>query len=500
MVKRKNTSMVISLGDDGAIISCFTGTSLLKRVFVTSPSSSDFHDLVREYSNATIYLLLDTIDQNYVFSNIPNVGKANVNKIIKRKIKTEFDQNDINTSLFLGKETIKGKPNMRYVFISVRSADPFKVWMDSINQLSNKFGGIYLIPLEAEEFIKRVRKSVHGDKKSEQEEWCIFISYNRVGGFRQIVLKNGKLIFTRISQSISLQTPDAIGKNISQEAANTLEYIRRIGFFDQPLSVYIICSKEAANFIEVPGVRESDVHVFNPHELAQKLGYHAAAQENDKFGDVIFASNFISSKHKVLKLSTKESSTSEKLNNLSTGISIVSKLIMAALPVAIAYFMYQALSSNKEIDKAFQDLSRKKSELTEVKDFEKEYGINPQTLMDMVKTKNTFDNRDTAFFDILKKYQEADKFSRHASQVILNTSERGQKTVDIQAIIDISQVKNYGDVLYQVEQFTTAIKEGMGNAYEVQFTGLPSEKDIRVDMQSRAQQQPLRVTVNIKEK
>lgn len=477
---KKNADIVISLGDDGAIISCFRDGNLSKRIFVTSPLSSDFVDLTRSMPDASIYMLLDTIDQNYIFSNIPQVGKSNVKKIIKRKMATEFDPSDINAYLFLNKDTTAGKKTLKYLFVSIRNGPPFKDWADALYALPNTFEGIYLLPVESEDFIKKIRLATHGETKTTPDEWEVFISYNRVGGVRQIVLKNGKLIFTRISQSVSLQTPDSIGRNISQEAANTLEYIRRIGFYDQTISVYVICAKEASNFIEIPGVKQKDIFIYNPFELAQKLGMAQASQDGDKFGDVIFAANFIQNKKKILQLTTNEIKTSAKLRSISAIVTVGSYLLMTVLPICAAYFIYEGVALGSKIKEMTTSAAQKDKDLLGVKDFEKEYGIKPQTLIDVVKAKNELSSKDDILFYILKKYQDADTFSNYISSVTFSADLEGRRTIDLQAVFDYSEVSNYSDVLYQIEKYTSQVRSALGD-YQVEFEGLPNEKDIAVD-------------------
>jgi hypothetical protein len=509
-VFKVDSNIVISLGDDGAIVSYFKNSRLMKRIFVTSPLSSDFTDLLKASAEAPVYLLLDTIDQNYIFSNIPNVGKSNVSKIMKRKMATEFDQNDINSYLFLGKEIGVSKTNLKYLFVSIRNSSPFKDWAEVIYQLPNKFMGIYLLPVESEEFIKKIRKATHGEGKTVPDEWEVFISYNRVGGFRQVVLKNSKLIFTRISQSVSLQTPDSIGKNISQEAANTLEYIRRIGFYDQSIFIYVICSKEASNFVDIPGVKAKDVYVYSPFELGQKLNMSHAAQENDKFGDVIFAANFVENKKKILKLVTPDIKLADKLNLTLKMINLVSYFLIAVLPAVSIYMLINAFSNSGEIESAENQIRMKQTELTSIKDFEAEHGVKAEVLTEIVKAKQDFSTKDKIFFDLMEKYKQADTFSTYLSEINFSKVQPGPgqnplADLALKVAFDFSSIKNYSDILYQLEQYKAAITAAFAE-YDLTYAGFPSENDIKVDLEGEdgsggeTKANLIEITVNIKTK
>jgi hypothetical protein len=485
-LKKTLKKITISLGDDGAIISAFSGDTLTKRLFVTSTASTDFIEFIKANKDSPIYLLLDIIDQNYIFSNLPMVGKKSVNKIIKRKIKTEFDENDINAYLFLGKDLTSAKKSLKYLFVSIRNSSPFKDWLDVISGLPNKFEGIYLVPVESEKYIETIRRAVHGTKRQSPDEWEILISYNRVGGFRQIVLKNGRLIFTRISQSISLQTPDSVGKNISQEGANTIEYIRRIGYYDQSISVYVVCAKEAAVFIDIAGVRPKDLFVFSPYELAKKINLESAAQEGDKYGDILFSAHFLKS-NKILKLSNKELDNAKKLFLISKLIKFTTVGLLAILPLVSVYNLYRAISSGSEIKSIEQNIETKKLELEKVKDFKKEYNIEPNSIVDIVKFRDNINKADEQYIQMLKKFGEITSANSRVEN-IKTTIEKDTILLDIQVLFEFDNNTSFSDVLVVIEKFTQDIKSAYVPA-SVEFTGLPKENDIKVDLGAQETQQ-----------
>ncbi len=483
MLKQEKKSIIISLGDDGAIIGYYSGNKLLRRMFVTSPTSSDFVDALKQFGKATIYILLDTIDQNYIFSNIPSVGKGSVNKIIKRKLESEFDQHDLNSYIFLGKEKTPTKIMLRYLFISIRNSNPFKVWVEAVSNLPNDFGGIYLVPLESEVFINKLRQATHGDKKTTPDEWEILVSYNRVGGLRQVVLKNGRLIFTRISQAVSLQTPDAVGKSASQESANTLEYIRRIGFYDQNISIYIVSSKESSNFIDIPGVKTKDIYHYSPYELSQKLGIEQSAQESDKFGDVVFATSFISGDKKILKVATPYMKQAQSLVSASKLLTAISAGLMALFAIGSLYMLISGYIKTDDIKDSDAKIKVKLIEFEGLKSFEKEYGIKPENLKDAVKFKELFSNKDKKYFDIIKKYKEVDVFSKNIKSVSFMLTDKGKANINIAVVFDLSEELSYSDILGKFEQYKVTII-GAFIGYTVSFNGLPSESGIKVDLEN----------------
>lgn len=480
--RKKKGQIVISLGDDGAILTCFENNLLIKRLFVSGPFSAEFTELVEAYPTYPIYILLDTIDQNYVFSNFPALRSGNLMKMVNRKITNEFDPSDINSYLCLGKDEESVRKDLKYVFISIRNSSPLSDWLGCLQDLPNKFLGIYLCPIESEGFIEKLEKKFPKEMgEGHKSKWRILISHDRVGGFRQVVYKDGKIIFTRISQAGNIQSPDYIGVNISQEAANTLEYIRRIGFVDNSLVIYVVCMKEAFQFIEIPGVEPEDVSFVTPFDAAQELSLKSAALEGDKFGDVVFASYFLQSKKK-LKIITDDF---KKVNNMLM-VEAVAKATLKSLafflPLLILFMMYSIYVSFAGISEQ-EDLSRNfKRKISSIRGFEEQFGINPDFLVNMVKINSKITKNDKVFSSLLKRFLNASKGKALATSVDYKKGGKNDFTFTVFVALDTKGLKDYADLIIKTQEFSKSIREEFSKDYkDITFSNMPSEDNIKFD-------------------
>ena len=69
------------------------------------------------------------------------------------------------------------------------------------------------------------------DKKNKEEtgvRWKFLVTHNKVGGFRQVILRDGRAIFTRLTQPVGEVTPAVVAGNIEQEITSTIEYMNRL--------------------------------------------------------------------------------------------------------------------------------------------------------------------------------------------------------------------------------------------------------------------------------
>ena len=493
MLGNKN-NIIVSVGDDGAIVTCFSSGKLVNRIFVSSPFSSDFTELVNQYKKFPITMILDSIDQNYVYSNLPAVGSKNVSKIIKRKIENEFDPNDINTYICQGKEEGSVRKDLKYVFISIRNASPLTDWVEVLQEVENPFKGFYLYPVEAQNFIEKIRKT-GGEKNKpvEDSQWEILISYNRVGGIRQVVLKDKKLIFTRISQATGLQTPDSIGVNISQEAANTMEYIRRIGYTDQTINVYLISSKESFEHIDIVGIDEENIYKYSPFEISERLKLKKAALENDKFGDVIFAASFVNSK-KMLKLNTGVLNNLTNFN-LANNAAKYSGFIIATGVILFSLFLfYKGFSLSSKIDDFKMKTSRVKSNLSQLEDFEKKFGIDESNIIQSMDIYEELHDKDQFIFDIIKTYNDADEYSTKITDYRFTNTGRRKFNFTVSLSFDLSGLGSYGDLLFITNQYKDALEKAFPD-FDIKYNNMPSEDDINIDFDNSENSERRIVTI-----
>ncbi len=482
---KKSGSIIISLGDEGAILTCFSGERLENRIFTSSPFSADVSQFFLGKESYKVYILLDTIDQNYIFANLPPVGKSNINKIIQRKLKTEFDPLDLNGYHELGKEETKTRKDIKYVFVSVRNSSPLTEWLEFMDTIPNVFKGIYLLPIEAEDLLQKL-KSLKKVSKKGNDDWDILISQNRVGGFRQVVFKGGKIIFTRISQSLSIQSPDSVGLNISQEALNTLEYIRRIGYTDQKISFYIISAKDSAPYVDISGINKQDVHHLSPFEIAQASSIKNSALENDKFGDVIIAANFITSKKKILKFETKEMKSNTEFLILRAATNFILNSLIFLLPLLTIYLFYQSYLNSEQIENTNNNLTRIQMDLSSSKDFEAEYKLNPQLLGDMIRVYDTIkQSENTEFVEALKMFRKVSKKRFSLISYSLESKESAFTLVFRGNLI--YNKKDVSDIFFKANLYSKLLKKEF-EGLDIRIENLPSENSLKIGSSTQGTQ------------
>jgi hypothetical protein len=358
---------VLSVGDDGAILSFFKGGKLENRIFIDSPASEDIKILEKlfiTYSNIPIVMLVDVIEQTYSQQVLPPVSPLGIRQQIQKRIKRDFQPNDLSNVLPLGRSK-EGRKDWNFLFVSLASTDPFAKWMEFALAQKNKFKGVYLLPVESVRLCHDLNRESPGE---EPHEWELLVLHNKIGGFRIVVVKNGKMVFTRLAQNlIGDNIPDIIVGNLEQEVANTVEYLKRLAFKGEQYSkITIVSSSDVLQKIEPQSLKFGKVILYTPFQIAEKLNLPVAVTEKDKFADIFSATYFASCKKHILKFS---SPYTKKIEMFYNGIK-AAYIVAALASLFIAFLAVSELSDVMDLRKQSanleNDLFAAESKLREV--------------------------------------------------------------------------------------------------------------------------------------
>lgn len=489
--------IVISLGDEGAIITVFEGGLNKNRYFFETPYVADFENLMISLRDHCVYIVLDNIDQNYVFNKFPLISSAKLQKIIDRKISSEFDEADLNTFQILHKN--KKSREVNVAMISLRNSSPLIDWLEIIYELPNLFKGIYLLPIESVDYVNEIRQIYNKDKNFEKFEWEILISHNKVGGYRQVVFRNGKIVFTRISQNVGIQSPDMIGDNISKEMESTLEYIRRIGYEEKSICVYVIASSDSFAYIDLPTIKSSDLLYLSPFEVDQKLGLNTLVSENDKFGDVVFAANFINKKKKQLRILPAKQAKILNYIYAKNTVKYSLYFLMGALPLATLMLLYSVITTNIKLSDLDKSINVFQIKNADIEDFQQMFNIDPNFVNGFVDYYKQQENSNDWAFNILTTFPKISERLKSINNYTIQYKEKRQ-IVNIEAIFDFSGITNYGDYIFAIKELITKLEEGY-KEHQVTIQGLPdfdNKSEIKISDQVIESQIKTDVTIRVK--
>jgi hypothetical protein len=294
---------VLIIGDEGGILIFMHGSRVMRRLFAPSAQPSHSEAMVEIMSanpQVPIYVLADVIDQQYIPQTFPPVSSLSVGGLVKRRLDRDFQPEDLKGSLPLGRDKT-GRKEWKFLLVALAKTPLLTEWLDRLIELPNEMKGIYLVPIEAVHYVSMLAKKLSDEKP---RPWQLFISHNKVSGFRQVVMHEGRLVFTRVSQAIDDAIPAVIAGNVEQEIINTIEYLKRLDFRDiAELEATVVISQDVLDSLDLNRFGFGRSSALTPIAVAEALGLEQAALSADRFGDVVLAAGFGIAKKRMLRFS-----------------------------------------------------------------------------------------------------------------------------------------------------------------------------------------------------
>lgn len=385
-ISATTSRFVLFLGDDGVILIFLQGNKVVRRMFAPSVEKEHvqpFIELMQGHPKAPLYVLVDVIDQSYVRHTLPPVSPLGVGKLVQRRIDRDFAPEDINGALSLGREKT-GRKEWNFLLISLANSALLQQWLEVLMELPNRFMGLYLAPVEAQAYLQELSASVSAG--ADASAWKILVTHNKVSGYRQVVLKDGQLVFTRLTQATGDGAPQVAAGNVEQEVLNTIEYLRRLSYTEQAgLDVYVIVAQEIKDYIDVTKFRATRANVFTPYEVSQLLDTPQAALSSDRFGDVVLGSSFGLRRKSLLKLNSAFGRKLDKLYQARLGVRLLGAGIAALLLFMTVGDIFSIGGVGAHIDQMQDQKQQVAAEKDKVKTDEEKLGKDYQQVVNLME-------------------------------------------------------------------------------------------------------------------
>ncbi len=499
MFGSRSKKFVLTIGDDGVILTFLDGAKLKERLFCQAPSSEDaekLKKLLERNRSVPIYIYIDLLDQSFSQQTIPPISALRVNALVKRKLQRDFNPNDIKAALKLDRLKT-GRKDWIYLFLSIPFIPPLSEWIEMMLEMPNKFAGIYSLPLEVEALVRDIDKLRKG---SVPAQWKMLIAHNKVGGIRQVVYRNNTFIISRLNQPVGAAEAGVIAGNIEQEAANTIEFIRRVGYEEKDgLDLYVICEKDIKSQLQSSRITAvKDITVFTPHELATKLGMKNVTKEEDKYSDILLAAHFGSKKRKHLRISTKNTEQLDKLDLLDNAAVAGGSVLVLLMLLLGGYYVVSLYSIINEFNQAKKLRGENEIKLEEINKEKQKFSVDINAVIDTVYYYNVFSKNEAYPLNMLSQFSEVKGKGNSVKTVRVKMDEMEKSTppnafgkdlgvmqprgININYSMELKTSSNTIEQLLEyTENFTKKIQESF-KGYDIKFSNLPSREIINTNI------------------
>lgn len=484
---------VLMVGDEGAILVYLDGKKVEKRLYApgfTAEQTGPMRALLESDSKAPISLLLDSMDQSYSRHTFPPVAKFSLGNIIKRRIERDYPNEEMTGALPLGREK-GGRKDWLFLLVAVNQSEALQAWITLCLDLPNPFKGVFLSPAEGEFYIKQIAEALkktpatfsRDNADAGGRHWQLLVSHHKVGGFRQIVLKDGALVFTRLAQPINDAEPQIVAGSVEQELVNTVEYLKRLGLEDNPqLDVYMITSQAIREALDSNNLPGSSQYLLTPHDVAEAMGLGSLAMPEDQFGDIVMAGSFGLRTKRRLKLGTRLSKKIEAFMGARMAIRAVAGMIAVACLGYTAYAAVDVMNAMEEQDTLERQRNAAQASLSELEEKMKVYPDTLDKILDVVQTYETLASKEEFFpetvlgnvYEILTGHANIEEIDWHKTTSTDSNSGAVKAGVEVKIKFEIVRRDAEASDIFKtrskniIKDLETGIK-----MYDVTFTTLP---------------------------
>lgn len=513
-LRDRQRKFIISIGDEGAVLVYMVAGKVEGRFFFNGPDALEIERVFLNDPEAPVYVLTDVSDQSYMQHSLPPVSALNVQKLVKRRLEKDFDKNDIKGALLIERSKT-GRKDWHYIFVSVRNDPPFSLWIETLTKLPNRIAGIFLLPVEAEAFIRDVKKAVMAENVAKPAQWQMLVTHNKVGGLRQIILKNGRIAFTRMAQPVGGTSPGVIAGNIEQETLNTMEFLRRLSYEESAgLDIIIITSAEVKKQLEASRFHATNVFVLTPHEVAGQLGLERATEPKDKFADVVMLAYFGQNNKPILKLTTP---LLTKVEQFAYGRVALKGFTYLAIPVSVLLTISSAITAyglQDDIKRAEDELNRAKTNMKNVQQRHDGMSVQKTQASDLLSLYDMLNDNIMQPFEFFSTIARAKGQTPTVKDVRFLTAETADKASkktlnSISVALNIEYLNtspNSDAYLREVNEFAARMQKEL-LPLKVEFSGLPGQKEYALEVkggeneaakpvQPTRDPPPIRVSIN----
>ncbi len=304
MLKRllsPNPRYVLIIGNAGAVLSYVAGGRVLGKWTVTDFGDAAVERLtnaIEERRRVPVIVLIDMLEQSYRRTAIPPVGPAARRRVIKRRLNIDYPSDEIKAALPLG-EKIGPRGDPVYLFVALPSSPELENWIAFLHSISNPIASLAMLPIESASLADALARAItrpdagkglKGKKgeTGEKGKWTLLISHQQTGGFRQIVVRRGRLAMTRLTPDPSEGSETA--RIIAQELSSTLSYLTRLGYTESDgLDVIVIGPRSLRETLDRGQLPVRSVTVLTPTEAGALLELTNVVDPAGDFGELLYA-------------------------------------------------------------------------------------------------------------------------------------------------------------------------------------------------------------------
>lgn len=191
--------------------------------------AKDFEHFLQQHRSISIYLLVDSVEEDYRIESLPHTSGSARQELLQRKLNQTYRTTEFKTAHFITREKTKRKDD-RFLFAALNNPEFLQIWISCIERQQAPLVGVYLLSMVSQLIVR----------KSKLMQPHIVLTEKLNSGLRQSYLHNGRLRISRLAP-IPFDTKEKLGFQYLIETEKTCLYLISQRFItrDTPLTMVL---------------------------------------------------------------------------------------------------------------------------------------------------------------------------------------------------------------------------------------------------------------------
>ena len=232
-----------------------------------------FANLLRAAHRTPVYLMADTVDEDYRFETLPHTTGKDRRDMVERKLKQLYRSTPFYGADLQEREEGKRRDD-RYLFAALTNPEVFNPWLRILTASGLPIAGVFPVPMVSLGLIKTL----------DLREPNLLLVSKHEAGIRQTFVKHGRF---RISRLTPIRAGDAIIASCAEEIRNTRMYLDALNVthVDDVLNVVVVDQDDSLASLGAAvtkGRRNLQASHLGADELVAKVGIDRKALETSQ--------------------------------------------------------------------------------------------------------------------------------------------------------------------------------------------------------------------------
>lgn len=241
---------------------------------------------------APVFVVNDMVEQYYRKERVftAGIGVLDKKSMVERKLAMVFPSYSVRAAVPLNEKIRREDSKMAsdvYLFAAIASSDQLASTVSAVTRSSASSKGVSLLPLESVGLVDALVKKLV-PKGGGTSKWSLLLGQQRNGNLRQIVVKDGDIALTRMTQITEDTNPEVWAGDVIQEFQSTMNYLSRLGFQAKDgLDVVLIAPNEEAELVRRSLEGRCAFYNATTAQAAKLLGLKTEAGEGERYADLL---------------------------------------------------------------------------------------------------------------------------------------------------------------------------------------------------------------------